>query len=102
MMDPERVKQLIAEGLPCEGLHVQGDGQHFEALIVSSLFEGFGDDAVTSIGEFAPDMVTAVVLYDLIPLACSETYLDPNPAYRAFYHGKLQQPRIGTDPKLIA
>ena len=40
MMDPERVKQLIAEGLPCEGLHVQGDGQHFEALIVSSLFEG--------------------------------------------------------------
>ena len=40
MMDPERVKQLSAEGLPCEGLHVQGDGQHFEALIVSSLFEG--------------------------------------------------------------
>ena len=40
MMDPERVKQLIAEGLPCEGLHVQGDGQHFEALIVSAQFEG--------------------------------------------------------------
>ena len=40
MMEPEQVKKLIAEGLPCEGLHVQGDGQHFEALIVSSLFEG--------------------------------------------------------------
>ena len=40
MMDPERVKQLIAAGLPCQGLHVQGDGQHFEALIVSAQFEG--------------------------------------------------------------
>ena len=62
-----------------------------DVLLVSSLFEGFGDDAVCSIGEFAPEIVTAVVLYDLIPLACSETYLDPNPAYRDFYHGKLQQ-----------
>ena len=41
MMDPERVKQLIAEGLPCEGLHVQGDGQHFEALIVSAQSQAY-------------------------------------------------------------
>ena len=40
MMEPDQVKKIIAEGLPCEGLHVQGDGQHFEALIVCSLFEG--------------------------------------------------------------
>ena len=40
MMQPEQVQKIIAEGLPCEGLHVKGDGQHFEALIVSSLFIG--------------------------------------------------------------
>jgi len=37
---PEQVRQYIAEGLPCEHIHVQGDGAHFEALIVSSQFIG--------------------------------------------------------------
>ena len=40
MMQPERVKKIIADGLSCEELHVQGDGEHFEALVVSSLFVG--------------------------------------------------------------
>jgi acid stress-induced BolA-like protein IbaG/YrbA len=37
---PEDVKRYIAEGLPCDVLQVDGDGQHFEALIVSAAFEG--------------------------------------------------------------
>jgi len=40
MMHPERVHQLIADGLPCEHLQVSGDGHHFEALIVSERFVG--------------------------------------------------------------
>jgi acid stress-induced BolA-like protein IbaG/YrbA len=40
MVTPEDVKKYIAEGLACESLSVEGDGQHFEARIVSSLFEG--------------------------------------------------------------
>jgi acid stress-induced BolA-like protein IbaG/YrbA len=40
MVTPEYVKELIAAGLPCEHLEVAGDGQHFEAVIVSSAFEG--------------------------------------------------------------
>ena len=40
MMQPEQVKKIIADGLSCEELHVQGDGEHFEALVVSSLFVG--------------------------------------------------------------
>ena len=40
MMQAERVEKLIADGLACEELHVQGDGEHFEALVVSSLFLG--------------------------------------------------------------
>ncbi len=40
MVTPEDVKRYIAQGLECEQLEVQGDGQHFEATIVSKLFEG--------------------------------------------------------------
>lgn len=34
------VQQYIAQGLPCEHLAVEGDGQHFFATIVSAEFEG--------------------------------------------------------------
>jgi len=37
---PEQVRQYIADNLDCEQLEVQGDGAHFEALIVSPAFEG--------------------------------------------------------------
>ena len=37
---PEQVRQYIADGLPCDHLDVQGDGSHFEAIIVSPAFEG--------------------------------------------------------------
>ena len=37
---PEQVRQYIVDGLACDHVDVQGDGQHFEAVIVSSAFEG--------------------------------------------------------------
>lgn len=37
---PEQVRQYIMDGLPCEHVEVQGDGAHFEAVIVSPAFEG--------------------------------------------------------------
>lgn len=37
---PEDVRRYIAQGLDCTTLEVGGDGQHFEALIVSAAFEG--------------------------------------------------------------
>jgi acid stress-induced BolA-like protein IbaG/YrbA len=40
MMHPEELQKLIAAGLPCAHLQVKGDGQHFEALIVSAEFVG--------------------------------------------------------------
>ena len=40
MLTPETLKSYIAAGLECEVLEVQGDGQHFEALIVCRAFEG--------------------------------------------------------------
>jgi glycosyltransferase involved in cell wall biosynthesis len=57
---------------------------------ISSLFEGFGDDAVHSIGLHHDHWQTAVTLYDLIPLINKETYLTPNPAYQDFYLEKLE------------
>jgi acid stress-induced BolA-like protein IbaG/YrbA len=40
MMETEQVKKIIAAGLACEGMHVEGDGEHFEAILVSSTFVG--------------------------------------------------------------
>lgn len=37
---PDDVKRYIAQGLACDKLEVDGDGQHFNALIVSPSFEG--------------------------------------------------------------
>ena len=37
---PELVKNYIAAGLDCSHLDVEGDGQHFKAVIVSSAFAG--------------------------------------------------------------
>jgi acid stress-induced BolA-like protein IbaG/YrbA len=40
MVTVDSVKQGIAAGLACEHLEVAGDGEHFQALIVSREFEG--------------------------------------------------------------
>jgi len=40
MVTIDSVKQGIAAGLECEHLEVIGDGQHFQALIVSRAFAG--------------------------------------------------------------
>ncbi|MFY7956259.1 MAG: BolA family protein [Burkholderiaceae bacterium] len=37
---PDLIKNYIAAGLECTHLEVEGDGQHFTALIVSSAFAG--------------------------------------------------------------
>jgi acid stress-induced BolA-like protein IbaG/YrbA len=40
MVTPDSVKQGIQAGLSCEHVEVIGDGQHFQALIVSDEFAG--------------------------------------------------------------
>jgi len=40
MVTADSVRQGIAAGLACEHLEVEGDGQHFTALVVSREFEG--------------------------------------------------------------
>jgi acid stress-induced BolA-like protein IbaG/YrbA len=40
MVTPESIEQSIRAGLACERLEVIGDGQHFQAVIVSAAFAG--------------------------------------------------------------
>ena len=40
MATAQSIKDSIAAGLECQHLQVAGDGQHWEALIVSDAFEG--------------------------------------------------------------
>ncbi|MEQ1879801.1 MAG: BolA family protein [Burkholderiales bacterium] len=40
MLTPEQLKTYIQENLACDYLSVTGDGQHFEAVIVSAEFRG--------------------------------------------------------------
>lgn len=60
-----------------------------DVVLVTSLFEGYLDDAVTSIGAFSGDTKTAVILYDLIPLLNPAAYL-PTPELKQYYQGKIQ------------
>jgi len=39
-MTAQELQALIAAGLPCEHLHVEGDGRHWYATLVSAEFEG--------------------------------------------------------------
>jgi glycosyltransferase involved in cell wall biosynthesis len=56
-----------------------------DIVLVTSLFEGLGDDAVTTVGRTP----TAVVLYDLIPHIFPDIYQsDPNT--KKWYHTKVE------------
>ena len=39
-MDPQDIKQMIENGMQNSQVSVEGDGTHFEALIISEEFEG--------------------------------------------------------------
>ena len=39
-MHPEQITQLILAGMACDYLELDGDGQHFEAVVVSAEFAG--------------------------------------------------------------
>ena len=60
-----------------------------DVIHITSLFEGYVDDGLTSIGRFDKNTPVSVSLYDLIPLLSPEQYLQSNPSYRAYYERKL-------------
>lgn len=61
-------------------------------ILITSVFEGFIDDAVTSVHQFNQRTPIAVVLYDLIPLLNPSLYLD-NPEIKSWYLEKVDHLR---------
>jgi glycosyltransferase involved in cell wall biosynthesis len=62
-----------------------------DVVHITSLFEGYIDDAVTSVGVYDQNSPVSVTLHDLIPLRNPDHFLKPNPTYEAFYRRKLPQ-----------
>jgi len=61
-----------------------------DIIYIASLFEGFSDNAVTSIGLLDKSTPVCVTSYDLIPLQNPKLYLEPNDTYKKYYMKKLQ------------
>jgi len=73
----EYLREFFLEGLKPDIVHL------------SSLFEGWSDNCVTSVGKASKAYLTAVTLYDLIPFVFEHIYLQ-DPHIRAWYYQKLQ------------
>ena len=39
-MTADQIETMIATGLPCDHVHVEGDGRHWYATVVTLAFEG--------------------------------------------------------------
>jgi len=76
----ERIREYFLAGLQPDVVHV------------TSLFEGWSDDAVSSIGAFDKSVPTTATLYDLIPLVHPDSYLLESRT-RDYYLGKIQSLR---------
>ncbi|MDY6929814.1 MAG: glycosyltransferase [Pseudomonadota bacterium] len=74
----ESIREAFLESLKPDVVHV------------TSVFEGFVDDAATSVHKFDAQTPASIALYDLIPLLNREHYLKPDPAYADFYLRKVE------------
>jgi glycosyltransferase involved in cell wall biosynthesis/lipopolysaccharide biosynthesis glycosyltransferase len=66
-----------------------------DVIHICSLFEGYVDDAVTSVGRFDTHTPVSVTLHDLIPLLNPDQYLKPNPRYESYYSRKTEHLKRG-------
>jgi len=61
-----------------------------DIIHITSVFEGYIDDAVTSIGLFDEHTPVTASMYDLIPMLNADRYLKPSKAYSDYYLQKLE------------
>lgn len=66
-----------------------------DIVLVTSLFEGYLDNAVGSVGTFIDGRRTAVILYDLIPLLNPDSYLADAYVRRCYMHKIASLERAG-------
>lgn len=77
-------RQAIAQLMREELLNILNP----DVVLITSLFEGFGDDATTSVKTSQNNFKTAVILYDLIPYIYPEHYLS-NELIKEYYTSKI-------------
>lgn len=61
-----------------------------DVVLITSLFEGLGDDAVVSVGAFGSNIPTAVILYDLIPLINPDIHFRSSQLHQSYYAQKIE------------
>ncbi len=102
LVPPERMRVFdiatpAAELHPADGWRARANEQIREyaigqlrpdVVLATSLFEGFVDDAICSVGAFTDGAHHAVVLYDLIPFLNPAAYLGSE-AQRHYYERKI-------------
>jgi len=60
-----------------------------DIILVTSLFEGLGDNAVTSVGRMSRCSATAAIIYDLIPLLSPDEHFKNSRIHQEFYARKI-------------
>ena len=73
MVTPESIKTAIAAAIRCEHVDVRGDGQHWEAVIVSEAFEGLSrvrqhQLVYSALGERMREEIHALSMTTLTPV----------------------------------
>ena len=61
-----------------------------DMILIISFFEGYVDDAVTSIARFDKTTPVSLVHHDLIPFLNQDHYLNNNESYKKFYMRKVE------------
>ena len=61
-----------------------------DIIHITSLFEGYIDNAITSIGRIDKSTPVSISLYDLIPLLNPKQYLNSNRTYTEYYQRKIE------------
>ncbi len=103
LLPPENIRIWYAPGpvMECQaGTDLRREGAELvrEAFIaslqpdvvhISSLFEGFGDNTVTSVGKFDTNTPVSISFYDLIPFLNPKEYLEVDRFYATYYMRKL-------------
>lgn len=61
-----------------------------DLILITSHFEGYSDDAITTINMRNKNIKIAVIVYDLIPLIYPELYIAHDQEYENYYISKVQ------------
>jgi glycosyltransferase involved in cell wall biosynthesis len=104
LLPPEHIRVWYAPGpvMECQaGTDLRREGAelvreafiaslHPDIIYIGSLFEGFGDNTVTSVAKFDTQTPISISFYDLIPFLNPKEYLEVDRFYAAYYLRKLE------------